>query len=299
MARRFVTLDVFTAKKFAGNPLAVVLDADGLDAAAMQAIAKEFALSETVFVLPPDDPVNRARLRIFTPARELPFAGHPTIGTAVLLARLDGGTAPREIVVEEGVGPVRCTVTPRDDERGTARFDLPRLPEAVAGTRDAATIAAALGLAAGEIGFDGFAPADWSAGVAFTLVPLASRDAVARATPDMRHWAAAFGTQGHPAAFVFSRETAVPGRAFHARMFAPSLGIAEDPATGAAVAAFAGAVARHDGLPDGTHTLVIEQGFEMGRPSLIMVSLVLRGGALVTAAIGGDAVVMSEGRLLV
>ncbi|MFD2181468.1 PhzF family phenazine biosynthesis protein [Rhodoplanes azumiensis] len=299
MARRFVTLDVFTAERFAGNPLAVVLDADGLDTAAMQAIAKEFALSETVFVLPPDDPAHRARLRIFTPARELPFAGHPTVGTAVLLGRLDGGPAPREIVVEEAVGPVRCAVTPRDADGGTARFDLPRLPEPVAAARDATMLAAALGLAAREIGFGRFVAEDWSAGVTFTLVPLASRDAVARATPDMRRWVAAFGSDGHPAAFVFSRETTVRGHAFHARMFAPSLGIAEDPATGSAVAAFAGAVARHGGLPDGTHTLVIEQGFEMGRPSLISLSLGLRGGALATAAIGGDAVVMSEGRLLV
>lgn len=297
MSRRFVTLDVFTSQKFAGNPLAVVLDADDLDAATMQAIAREFALSETVFVLPPENPAHRAKLRIFTPARELPFAGHPTVGTAVLLGRLDGGAGAREIVVGEAVGPVCCRVEPLDAGRGRARFGLPRLPEPVAGVFDPDVVAAALGLTQNDIGFDSFVPENWSAGVAFTLVPLKSLDAVGRAKPDMRYWGAAFGSEGHPAAFVFCRETVETGHAFHARMFAPSLGIAEDPATGAAAAAFAGAVARHGGLLDGDHDLVIEQGFEMGRPSRIELSLSIRGGALVGAAIGGEAVVVSEGRL--
>src|SRR3981081_844962 len=146
MRRRFVTLDVFTERRFAGNPLAVVLDADGLETAAMQAIAREFNHPETVFVLPPSDPSHRARLRIFTPGRELPFAGHPTVGTAVLLGRLDGGGAAREIVVEEGIGAVRCWVEPIDDQRGRARFDLPQLPAAAGAAPDDATIAAAPGL---------------------------------------------------------------------------------------------------------------------------------------------------------
>src|ERR1700756_2091224 len=128
MRRKFFTLDVFTRRRYAGNPLAVVLDPDGLDGAAMQAIAREFNLSETVFVLPPADNAHRAKLRIFTPAAELPFAGHPTVGTAVLLNRLDGGAAAREIVVEEGIGPVRCAVEALDAEAGSARFDLARLP---------------------------------------------------------------------------------------------------------------------------------------------------------------------------
>ena len=126
MKRRFVTLDVFTDRRFAGNPLAVVLESDGLDSAAMQAIAAEFNLSETVFVLPPKDAAHRARLRIFTPTRELPFAGHPTVGTAVLLGALDGAGA-RAMVLEENIGPVPCRVTPAED-RGEATFDLPSLP---------------------------------------------------------------------------------------------------------------------------------------------------------------------------
>src|SRR3954454_13489302 len=128
MRRRFVTLDVFTGKRFAGNPLAVVLEPDGLDTAAMQSIAREFNLSETVFVQPPENKAHRAKLRIFTPANELPFAGHPTVGTAVLLGRLDGGTQQRDFVLELGIGRVQCKVTP-SAEGGCAVFDLPKLPE--------------------------------------------------------------------------------------------------------------------------------------------------------------------------
>src|SRR3954469_17240175 len=127
MRRKFFTLDVFTDKRFAGNPLAVVLEPDGLDTAAMQGIAREFNLSETVFVHAPEDKSHRASLRVFTPGRELPFAGHPTVGTAVLLGRLDGGETEREFVLEEKVGPVRCRVTPTG-EAGRATFDIPRLP---------------------------------------------------------------------------------------------------------------------------------------------------------------------------
>src|SRR5215831_21021279 len=110
MRRRFATLDVFTDRPFAGNPLAVVLEAEGLETGAMQAIAREFNHPETVFVFAPGDARNRARLRIFTPARELPFAGHPTVGTAVLLAIADGAAAGRDLVFEEGIGAVRCTI---------------------------------------------------------------------------------------------------------------------------------------------------------------------------------------------
>ena len=128
MKRRFVTLDVFTDRRFAGNPLAVVLESEGLDSATMQAITSEFNLSETVFVLPPDDAAHRARYRIFTPKRELPFAGHPTVGTAVLLGCRNGGKAPQEFVMECKVGPVPCRVEPSGAGAGHASFDLPALP---------------------------------------------------------------------------------------------------------------------------------------------------------------------------
>lgn len=295
MRRRFVTLDVFTSRRFAGNPLAVVLDAAGLDGAAMQAIAREFNLSETVFVLPPADPRHRARLRIFTPARELPFAGHPTVGSAVLLARLDGGSNPRDLVVEEGIGPIRCAVEPRGAEAGHARFDVSRLPVETGPAIDAPTIAVALGLDARDIGFDGFRPARWSAGVPFNFVPVSGLDAIARCRVDVAGWEAAFGDveQGMP--YVFCRETAEAGHAFHARMFALHMGIAEDPATGSAAAAFAGVLARFAPPPDGEHAFDIEQGYEMGRPSLIRLTVTMRAGTLAAASIGGEAIMVSEG----
>jgi trans-2,3-dihydro-3-hydroxyanthranilate isomerase len=297
MSRRFVTLDVFTAQRLAGNPLAVVLDADGLDGAAMQAIAREFNLSETVFVLKPESPAHRARLRIFTPATELRFAGHPTIGTAVLLARLDGGTGARELVLEEGVGPIRCMVE-IGESGGRARFDLPREPEQTGDIRDAAQVAAALGLTLDDLGEDGFLPGIWTAGNAFTFVPVRGLDAVARSRPDATQWDMAFGPDDPPGVFVFCCDTVDPAHDYHARMFAPRLGVAEDPATGSAAAAFAGLVARFGGLSDGEHEIVIEQGYEMGRPSLLRLFVSLRGGQLVAGAIGGDAVLVSEGILL-
>jgi trans-2,3-dihydro-3-hydroxyanthranilate isomerase len=294
MRRRFVTLDVFTDQRFAGNPLAVVLDAERLDAATMQAIAREFSHPETVFVLPPAEADHRARVRIFTPARELPFAGHPTVGTAVLLALREGAAAGRELVLEEGIGPVRCVLEASAGAGGRARFTLPQLPTEVGPAPDDATIAGALSLAPAELG--DLRPARWSAGNPFTFVPVATRAAVARCRPDPIKFEAAFGAGGAPgAAYVFCRETVEPSRAFHARMFAPGMGIAEDPATGSAAAAFAGMLAPR--LPDGSHAIAIEQGSEMGRPSLIRLAVAVEAGRLLSASIGGDAVIVTEGTL--
>ena len=296
MRRRFVTLDVFTAKRFAGNPLAVVLEPEGLDTGAMQQIAREFNLSETVFVQPPENTAQRAKLRIFTPASELPFAGHPTVGTAVLLGGLDGGTQPREFVLELGVGPVRCNVAPGSDG-GRAVFDLPKLPENIGAAADDTTIAAALGIDIADIGVEGMRPSRWSAGAPYSLVPLRDLAAVGRCTVNPVAWKKAFGFDLHAAAYVFCRETAQGDHAFHTRMFAPSAGISEDPATGSAAAAFAGYLAAHGGYKDGEHLVRIEQGYEMGRPSLIELTLKVGGGKLSAASIGGSAVLVMEGAI--
>lgn len=289
MRRRFATLDVFTDRRFAGNPLAVVLESDGLDADAMQAIAREFNHPETVFVFAPADAGHRARVRIFTPVRELPFAGHPTVGTAVLLALGDDAAAGRALVLEEGLGAVRCTVEWVSGSAGGARFAIPKLPYEVGPAAQTAVIAAALSLEPSDI--DG-RPARGSAGVPFTFVPIKSLDAMARCRPDPARFDAAFPDR---AAYLFCSETAEPGHHFHARMFAPGLGIAEDPATGSAAAAFAGLLAAR--LGDGEHTLVIEQGYEMGRPSLIRLAAVVGAGRLVSASIGGDVVLVTEGTI--
>src|SRR5579862_426010 len=296
MRRRFATLDVFTQSRFAGNPLAVVLEPAGLDTANMQTIAREFNLSETVFVFPPADPSHRAALRIFTPARELPFAGHPTAGTAVLLGCTDGG-GRSDFVFEEKAGPVPCHVSADAKDRGHARFAIPKLPEpdGKLGSREA--VAAALGLAASDIGFDNFVSAGWSAGVPFALAPLRGLEPIRRCKPDLANWDKAFGGVGTASAFVFCRESVDVGSHFHARMFAPRMGVAEDPATGSAVAAFAGLLAAGGGYADGEHALRIEQGYEMGRPSLIELTLTMAAGKLTAATIAGDAIIVSEGTI--
>ena len=300
MASRFVTLDVFTAERFTGNPLAVVLDAEGLDTAGMQRIAKEFNLSETVFVFPPSEPRQRADIRIFTPGRELPFAGHPTVGTAVLLAILDRDGQPGAAAfgLREQVGIVPCAVEVRDGMSGSARFRLPRLPFTWGEGKDTAACAWALGLDPTEIGFDRHVPSRHSAGVAYDLVPVASLEALARSKPQGEAFDKAFGDSDHPAPYVYARMPEADGLRFRARMFGLGMGIAEDPATGSAAAAFAGALMQCEPLGDGEHDIVIEQGVEMGRPSEIALQMVIKNGELVSAEIGGNAVMVSRGELL-
>lgn len=299
MPRPYAVLDVFTDEALAGNPLAVVLDADGLDATRMQAVAREFNLSETVFVLPPEDARHRARLRIFTPARELPFAGHPTVGTAVLLALKERSDVDAVAFgLEEEVGVVPCVVETAGPRKGHARFRLPQLPRIDGDAPDEIATAWALGLDPSSIGFDRHVTSRHSAGNPFCFVPLSSLDAIGQAKPAGEAFERAFGgPDRRAAAFLYTRETVGAGRQFHARMFGQGLGIHEDPATGSAVAAFAGVLMQCEPLGDGEHVFVIEQGFEMHRPSLIELRMTIRHGALVSAEIGGAAVVVAEGEL--
>ncbi len=300
LRRKFHTLDVFTDTPFSGNPLAVVLDCEGLSEARMQAVAREFNLSETVFVLEPHDPVNTARLRIFTPTAELPFAGHPTIGTAALISELRAsemlGGQGLGIAIEQQVGVISCTARRGQGGAVQASFDLPRLPEFLGEGPDAEALAAALGLEPADIGFDGHMPGLWSVGNPFTFVPVASLEAIGRVRPDAGLFASTLAGP-RPAALLYTKETAREGSHIHARMFAPGLGIIEDPATGSAAAAFAGVAALFEQPEDGDHLLVIEQGFEMGRPSEIHLRLQIEGGALVGASVGGAVVRVSEGMI--
>ena len=290
-------LDVFTNRRFEGNPLAVVLDADGLDPARMQAIAREFNLAETVFVSKPQNQAHSARVRIFTPAIEMPFAGHPTVGTAALLAQLKSATPLGDgdalIVLEEGIGPVRVGVRLRPGAAPFAEFDAPKLPQESGTLPPADRLAAAVGLIPAEIGFENHRPTRFAAGNTFAFIPVASLEAMAKARVSSTHWGTAI--QGGIGAFLYCRQTVHNTSAFHARMFAPEHGIAEDPATGSAAVGFAGVVHRFDALPDGQHKRVIEQGFEMGRPSLIELSLHVGGGKLEAVRIGGHAVRVAEG----
>jgi trans-2,3-dihydro-3-hydroxyanthranilate isomerase len=297
MRRNYHTLDVFTDAPLAGNPLAVVLDADGLDDARMQQIAREFNLPETVFVVTPRDPVNSAALRIFTPGRELPFAGHPTVGAAALLAHL---RAPQllaaqdlRLVLEETVGDVVCIARHRRGQALAAYFHLPRLPQPAGAAPSDAELAESLGLEAADIGFGAHRPTVYGAGVDFLFVPIAGAAAIAKASPDRAHW----GADGGPGVYLYTRETTRAGAAYHARMFASGWGVREDPATGSAASAFAGVVMEFDKPADGEHFVVIEQGVEMGRPSVIALGLEVEGGALRSASIGGSAVLIAEGTI--
>lgn len=291
-------LDVFTDTRFGGNPLAVVLEADGLDAARMQTIAREFNLSETVFVLKPQQAAHTAAVRIFTPAAELPFAGHPTVGTGALLAEIKApagqGRGEALVVLEEKIGIVRVGVRLRAGAAPFAEFDAPKLPEETGAAAPADRLAAALGLIPSEIGFENHRPTRYSAGNAFAFVPIASLDAMAKARVASTHWDAAMGGTG---AFLYCRQTVHTTASFHARMFAPQHGIAEDPATGSAAVAFAGVIRRFDTLPDGSHKRAIEQGYEMRRPSLIELSMDVAGGKLESVRVGGHAVRVAEGTI--
>jgi trans-2,3-dihydro-3-hydroxyanthranilate isomerase len=294
MRRRYHILDVFTSVPLAGNPLAVVLDSAGLDTAAMQKIAREFNLSETVFVSEPADPVNSARLRIFTPTTELPFAGHPTVGTAILLAKLQAPDllASQDIglVLEETIGPVSCSVRHRRSEAAHASFDVPRLPERTGDGPSRAEAASLLGLGESDIGFGPHEPTCFSAGVPFTFIPLVSIDALGRA-------ALAVGRSERRAFYLYTPDGARRAHAYRARMIASGLGVAEDPATGSAAAAFAAVLVANEKLADGDHDCTLHQGVEMGRPSFIGVALNVHRGRLDRVAIGGSAVMIAQGTL--
>jgi len=299
-ARNYAIYDVFTEEPLAGNALAIVLDCEGLATDGMQRIAREFNLSESVFVLPPQNAAHRARIRIFTPAVELPFAGHPTVGTAVALAEAGGEVEAGIFVLEETIGPVRCAVS-RKQGATFAEFDLARLPARLPLSVAADAIGAALGLGPHEIGFENHRVSFWSAGVGFVAVPVRNLAAAAKVRYDGALWQeiAPRDETGQPAgAYVYSRETVHKDCAFHVRMFMHGLPASEDPATGSAAAAFAGAIMHFDQPRDGAAGYWIEQGLEMGRPSRIRLELDVAGGGLQAARVGGHAVKVGEGKLL-
>ncbi|KQW28768.1 phenazine biosynthesis protein PhzF [Rhizobium sp. Root274] len=303
MAREYAIYDVFTDRKLAGNPLAVIFDGEGLSDDAMQAIARELNLSETVFVQPADHAAHTARMRIFTPGRELPFAGHPTVGTAIALAERSyaGNRDSVDLVsvLEENVGPVRCAVRLRNGEAGFCEFDLPRVSSRHVLTLDPQKLADALSLKASAIGFENHVPTVWSAGVPFLLVPVHDLAAVESLEFDPHLWerVAPMSEGRLTSAYVYCRGGVHHAAKFHARMFSPDMGISEDPATGAAVAALSGAIHHFDALPDGHHPMMIEQGVEMGRPSHIHLHIDVKDGAVARARIGGQAVRVATGEL--
>ena len=307
--RFYEIYDVFTEKALSGNPLAIVHDSEGLDDAKMLAIAREFNLSETVFVAPAVNPLHTASIRIFTPDYELNFAGHPTVGTAVALAYKNcNGQKPQTdliMTLEEKVGPVRVAVhcAGSGDTEGQsaafAEFDLPRLPERVNITLEKEQAAAALRLNTHEIGFENHVPSVWSGGKPFVLVPVKNMIAAAKVVVDpvfVEDHMQAFEGRAIPF-YIYTRETRLFESNYHARMFTSGKHVYEDPATGSAVAAFAGAINEFDQPVDGLTQLWIEQGIQMGRPSRIRLELDVAAKKLTGARIGGSAVKVAEGYL--
>ena len=257
----------------------------------MQAIAAEFNYSETTFVLPPADPAHLARVRIFTPRFEMPFAGHPTVGTALALAWRDRTPAGGRFVLEEKAGPVPVVLSQDADGNLVAEFSAPKLPSHSA-VLAADRVAAALGLATDELATASGLPREASCGVPFLLVELASMDALARAL--LRDDAILQPTEAK-GVYLFVRGAG--GAGIRARMFAPGAEILEDPATGSAAAALAGYLAGRSGLADGWHSWEVRQGAEMGRPSLIAIRAKREGDKVVEVRVGGTAVPMMEGTI--
>lgn len=291
MKLNYVLLDVFTTERLKGNPLAVVLKADGLLDDQMQAIAAEFNLSETVFIQKAQSERHAAAVRIFTPTVELPFAGHPTVGAAVVLGLQNRSSAVR---LEEKVGVITCVIERVEKEIGLARFALPRLPEEAGKAPSVEAIAATLGLEPDEIGCGPYQPALFSAGVPYYLLPVRDAAALKRIRLERRGWDETYPV-GRGSIYVFTQTPDERGNEFAARMFAPGGGQGEDPATGSAAAALIGLVARH--TDNGQHEFRLRQGHEMGRPSLITLQLRKDDDKLTHGGIGGHAVIVGEGVL--
>jgi trans-2,3-dihydro-3-hydroxyanthranilate isomerase len=299
MRARFYTLDVFTDRIFGGNPLAVFPDATKIPEAALQSIALELNLSETVFVYPPADAKHTRRVRIFTPATELPFAGHPTVGCAFALAVLGEIPLDREarIVLEEGVGPVPVLIRGGFKKPEFAQLSVAKLPESGAPPPGRTHLAEMLSLDPSDILGGMTAPQGMSCGMPFLIVPLRDLDAVRRARVRMEQWDSALKSYWAPDVMVFARGGEREGSDIHARVFVPSQGIVEDPATGSAAAALGGYLGARESAASGSFSYVIEQGFEIKRPSIIELEVDKADGEVTAVRVGGSAVMVSEGML--
>lgn len=296
MKLKFHTLDVFTNRKFAGNPLAVVLGADHLSTQQMQTITKEFNLSETTFVMQPDDPANTAKVRIFYPGGEMPFAGHPTIGTAILLAEMRGLQDVR-LELKAGLTPVKIM---RADGAISATLTAPVVPFHVdVQLPRVEDTALALNLDPADIGFDGHQLASLEGGPRFFYVPVKSRAALEKSQVREPYWSELLKPMGNSvdAAYLYTRGGDGPNASFRARMYSPTGGIPEDPATGSATALLAAQLLTSEKLKDGTHQWNLEQGYEMGRPSDLHLEADVKNGKLTAVRVGGAAIQLMSGEI--
>ncbi len=299
---RFYTADVFTDRVFGGNPLAVFPEAAGLSAGQMGQIAREFNLSETVFVFPAERAGHAHRLRIFTPHAELSFAGHPTIGAAHVLASIGSVALEGEvtnIVFEEGVGPIPVSIYAEEGRPSFVQFTAAKLPEFGPPPPPIPTIAAMLSLEISDILADEAGPRAVSCGLPFLFVTLRNHHVLQQIRVNRDVWEQALSTFWAPHMYVMAHDPKLPGSKVRARMFAPGIGIDEDPATGSAATALAGYLGVRDGTQEGTLRWLIEQGFEMGRPSILRVEADKKDGEITAIRVGGSSVLVSEGRMVV
>ena len=299
MRYRFLTADIFTDKPFGGNQLAVFPDAAGLDDEQMFALAREFNFSETTFVFPPEKGGTR-RVRIWTPGGEVPFAGHPTVGTAHVLA--ETGEIPltgdsTSIVFEEEVGPVPVTIRAVAGKPVFAQLSVAKLPEVGPPVPTRETLASMLSLEPKDLVGGHFSPQSVSCGLPFLFVALKDRGAVKRSHIRSDQWERTLGSAWASMIMVFSRDPEREGSDIRARMYAPGISVPEDPATGSACAALGGYLAARDPRNDGTLRWVVEQGFEMGRPSIIEVEVDKTASAITGVRVGGASVTISEGTI--
>lgn len=298
MQRRYVTVDVFTDRPFGGNPLAVVLDAEELSTTQMQAIAREFNYSETTFVLPPRDASHDAEVRIFTVNSEIPFAGHPNVGTAYVLATR-AKTPPKRLLFEEKAGLVPVEILGDSDKVSGAELTAPQPLKRLTAV-SAEQAAACLSLAAADVRADRHAPHVISVGLPFLAVELVSREALRKARPSADAFARTFPVDESDAVYFYTRDVPAGEKPcdVQARMFHPGAsGLSEDPATGSATAAAAALLAELDGRADGELKLRIGQGLDMGRPSLLLTRVVKQGGKVTSVHVGGGCAPMMEGVL--
>lgn len=293
MKYHFHIVDVFTSSAFGGNQLAVVPDASGLSAEGMQRIAREFNFSESTFVLPPTDPNNTRQVRIFSPKGEMPFAGHPNVGTACALVMRGhvGGEDKQTLVFEEGIGPVTVDVE-RRGQTFHGMMTIHRSIEQAAGVPSNRDLAAVLSLDERDVKQALFA----GVGVPFCFVQLASREAVDRAAIENGAWTKHLARAWSPHVFFFAGEPD-NGAELYGRMCAPAMGIAEDPATGAACAALVGALAADPSFTGETVRLSIKQGVAMGRPSDIEARARKSSGAITSISVGGGTAHVASGEI--
>ncbi|NIP56957.1 MAG: PhzF family phenazine biosynthesis protein [Gemmatimonadetes bacterium] len=299
----FHTLDVFTDRAFGGNPLGVFPEAAHLPADLMQRIAREMNLSETVFLGPPETGEGTARVRIFTPGVEVPFAGHPTVGTAIFLAgemgQDAGGSDEVSLVLEENVGPVPVDVRFEDGRPVFARFTTAVLPEHRPSPHSCADLAAMVGIDEADVCPDGLEPEMVSCGLPFHIVPVATVDAVRRAVLDLPRWRSMLADSWAHHVYLVCLDAEGEGVDVRVRMFAPGSGVPEDPATGSAAAALGGYLSELDGREEGSLAWTVEQGLEIGRPSIIEVEADRQEGATTAVRVGGSAVAVSRGTMRV